>query len=133
MPSSSNIVGYIDRLSAALVETAADKRIGAPRFVRWLDRAGEDESVIDSIASGIEVCNRLFDSLPVREERSGDDVLHATVHAVWANGASALVSAGPAGTQSGAGPEIMLLGSSGAIYFDGALGGGATVEQVGQQ
>jgi hypothetical protein len=130
MPASSSKTFYLERLSGALVGAVEDGRIGLPRFVRWLDRVPESISSVDSITDAREICNRVFGSQPVREHRSGDGVKHQTVHAVWANGSSALISFGPAGAGVTTEPEIMLLGSSGAMYFDGALGGSPTVDQV---
>ncbi|HJP28120.1 MAG TPA: hypothetical protein QF694_04840 [Dehalococcoidia bacterium] len=132
MSTSSNISTYVERLSDALAAAIANGRVGAPRFVRWIDRIPVSESPTDAITSGIEVCNRVFGSTPVREYIHGDDALQGTLHAVWDNGASAIISAGPAGSGVNTGPEIMLLGSSGAVYFDGAQGGVATVELVGR-
>lgn len=123
---------YLERLSDALSNAVADGSIGIPRFIRWLDRVRSEDSIDDSLSFGAEICNRIFGSEPVRMHRSGDGELHGTIHAVWANGSSALVSVGPAGVGASARPEIMLLGSSGAMYFDGAQGGAATVEQVGR-
>jgi hypothetical protein len=127
MPDRWNNYAYVDRLSDALVNIVNEDRIGVPRFIRWLQRVGADGSVDDSVAVGIEACNRVFGSEPMREYRTGDDLTHVTVHAVWASGASALISAGPAGSQVNAGTDVVLLGSSGAVYFDGANGGAATV------
>jgi len=134
MPNSSSKSAYLERLSLAISKAVNEERIGTPRFVRWLDRLGSDSSVNDSLTTALESCQLIFDGDPIRKHRSGDNVLHGTIHATWANGASALISAGPSGanTNISNGPEIMLLGSSGSIFFDGTNGGIPTVEQVGQ-
>ncbi len=135
MPEIPQISAYTARLTDALTGAVVDGGVGLPRFVRWLDRVGSDGSIEDSLAAGLEACNRVFGSEPSREHRTGDEFLHAAIHAVWPTGSSALISVGPAGSESesGTGPEIMLLGSSGAVYFDGTLGGAATVSKVGDR
>jgi hypothetical protein len=109
------------RLTDALARAVSEGRIGVPRFVRWHDRLEEGVSLNDAIAAGTTACTRVFGAKPIREHRTGDHLFHTTVHAVWASGASALISAGPSDIDDTAGPEIMLLGSSGAVYFDGVL------------
>ena len=123
---------YVDRLADVLVAAVSDDSVGIPRFVRWLDRVDVDAegSVQESIAAGIDACNRVFGAKPTREHRSGDGKLHETAQLVWANGGSALISAVPAGTGRSSHPEIMLLGSPGAVYFDGQLGGTATADEL---
>jgi hypothetical protein len=133
MPDHPPASAYNTRLTDALISAITDGRIGLPRFVRWLDRVDSGGSIEDSLEVGLEACKRAFGSEPVREHRTGDDLLHATIHAVWATGASALISAGPAGGKPGAGPEIMLLGSSGAVYFDGTIGSKPTVASAGDR
>ena len=133
MPDHPQNSAYNARLADALTSAVADGRIGLPRFVRWLDRVDSGGSIEDSLAAGLEACNRAFGSKPVRERRTGDDLLHATIHAVWVTGASALISAGSAGAGAGAGPEIMLLGSSGAVYFDGTIGSKPAVTSAGDR
>lgn len=124
MPNRTPSSTFLESLSDALLSSAKVGGIGIPRFIRWLDRVDNGGSVDDSIAIGIEVCSRVFEASPTRQYRTGDEYGHGrlqvTVQAVWANGASALVSAGPAGTRSSSGPDVMLLGSAGAVYFDGA-------------
>lgn len=132
MSETSHNSIYLDRLSSALVGAVEDGRIGLPRFVRWLERVDGEVSGDEVVTDTLDICNRLFGSSPTRQHRSGDGVKHQTLHAVWPNGSSALISFGPAGDRSVAGSEIMLLGSSGALYFDGVLGGMPTVEQVGR-
>jgi hypothetical protein len=133
MPERPHTSSSLEKLSDALVTSARDGGIGIPRFIRWLDRVDGGGSIEDSIAAGIEVCSRLFGAPPTREYRTGDGRLQTTVQAVWANGASALVSVGPAGGRSNSGPDVMLLGSSGAVYFDGALGGRTTSDSRGNR
>lgn len=134
MLENSRNSAYFERLSDSLVSTVNEDRIGTPRFVRWFDRIDPETSVDESLSLAVGVCNRIFDGEPSRLERSGSGESHGSIHAVWAIGASALISIGPSGELSAAtrttDPEIMLLGSSGAIYFDGPLGGQRTVEQV---
>jgi hypothetical protein len=132
MPDTSHNSIYLDRLSSALVGAVEDGRIGLPRFVRWLERVDGEAVGDELVTDALDICNRVFGSSPTRQHRSGDGVKHQTLQAVWSNGSSALISFAPAGDRSAAGAEIMLLGSSGAMYFDGALGGSPTVEQVGR-
>ena len=134
MPNSSSKSAYRYRLSQAISKAVDEERIGIPRFVRWLDRLDTDAAVNESLNSALESCNQIFDGDPILQHRSGDNKLHGTIHATWANGASALISAGPSGANANTnnGPEIMLLGSSGSIFFDGTNGGIPTVEQVGR-
>ncbi len=120
------------RLADALVSAVSEERIGVPRFVRWLDRVEENVSVGDSVAAGIAACSRVFDADPIREHRTGH-LFHVTVHAVWASGATALISAGPGDIEAETGPEIMILGSSGAVYFDGGLDDAPLDERVNQR
>ena len=122
--------GYVQRLADALISAVGNDRVGTPRFVCWLDRLDPEVSVDDSMSLSVEICNRIFGGEPSRLERSGNGESHGTIHAVWANGSSALISVGPSGSNESSEPEIMLLGSSGAIYFDGTLGGQRTAEQV---
>ncbi len=121
MPEIPESSAPLDRLSVTLTKGVGDGRIGSPRFIRWLDRIANSGSVGESLAFALETCSLIFGSKPVRKHQSGDDVLHGTIHAVWADGSSVLISAGPGGVDVGAGPEIMLLGTSGAMYFDGTL------------
>ena len=130
MLENSENTGYVQQLADALISTVGDDRIGTPRFVRWLDRLDPEVSVDGSMSLIVEICNRIFDGEPSRLERSGNGEFHGTIHAVWANGSSALISVGPSGANESLEPDIMLLGSSGAVYFDGTLGGQRTVEQV---
>ncbi|MBT3994734.1 MAG: hypothetical protein HOF01_02955 [Chloroflexi bacterium] len=128
-------LAYLQRLTDALVSVVENDRVGTPRFVRWLDRIDPESSIDDSLSLVVGICNRIFDGEPNRVERSGNSESHGTIHAVWASGSSALISVGRSGAPSRSNeasePEIMLLGSSGAIYFDGSLvGGKRTVEQV---
>jgi hypothetical protein len=134
MPNPSSKSAYRDRLVQALTNAVGEERIGVPRFVRWLDRLDTDTAVNDSLTSALESCKQIFDGDPIRQHRSGDNKLHGTIHATWANGASAIISAGPNGRNASmnSGPEIMLLGSSGSIFFDGTNGGIPTGEQVGR-
>lgn len=133
MPSQPQQSPYLSRLGDSLVQTADDGRIGFPCFMRWLDRIATGESLDDSLNAGLDICNRLFGSKPKRVYRAGDKQSHATIQAVWTSGASAVISAGPVGRgaeNTNTGPEIMLLGSSGAVYFDGAIGGSPTVSEI---
>ena len=133
MPNQSQKSAYLTRLGDSLVHTAAEGRIGFPRFMRWLDRIATGESLEDSLTGGLDICNRLFGSKPKRVFQAGDKQSHATMQAVWASGASAVISVGPAGRSAASsitGPEIMLLGSSGAVYFDGTVGGSPTVSEI---
>ena len=135
MPNPSRKSAYLDRLSQALSKAVDEERIGIPRFLRWLDRLDTETSVNESLNSALESCNQIFDGEPIRQHRSGDNELHGTIHATWLNGSSAIISAGPNRSGSGGvsnGPEIMLLGSSGSIFFDGINAGIPTVEQVGR-
>ena len=126
MPTNSNRSAYLRRLSDALEFAVSEGQIGLPRFIRWFDRFGDPEAV----AHGIDICSRVFGSHPVRQDRAGDALSNLAVTAVWANGASALVSIGMDGEGLQSGPEVMLLGSSGAVYFDGVNDGAATVERI---
>jgi len=130
MSEGSSNTFYLERLSSALVGAVEDGKIGLPRFVRWLQRANAGSDGGEIVSDAVDICNRVFGSTPVRQHRLGADRSHQTLQAVWSNGSSALISYGPAGDESAAGPEIMLLGSSGAMYFDGAVGGAAAVDQV---
>ena len=130
MPDHLQTSPYIARLTDSLAGAVAEGQIRLPRFVRWLDRIGSNASIEDSLTAGLETCNRVFGSKPAREHRTGDGNLHETVHAVWPNGASALISVGPGGAESESGPEIMLIGSSGAVYFDGTLSGTASISKA---
>tara|TARA_B110000467_G_scaffold109118_1_gene99442 strand:- start:72 stop:470 length:399 start_codon:yes stop_codon:yes gene_type:complete len=130
MLENSENTAYLQRLADSLVSTVGNDRVGTPRFVRWLDRLDPEVSIDDSMSLIVEICNRIFDGEPSRLERSGNGESHGTIHAVWANGSSALISVGPSGSNEASEPEIMLLGSAGAIYFDGTLGGQRTVDQV---
>ncbi len=123
------------RLTDALARATSEGRIGVPRFVRWQDRLDEGVSLSDSIAAGTTACIRVFGTRPIREHRTGDHLFHTTLHAVWASGASALISAEPCDVDDEAGPEIMLLGSSGAVYFDGLLADAPAprVDQIGHR
>ena len=125
---------YIQRLTDALVSAVENDRVGTPRFIRWLDRISPESSIDGSASLVVEICNRIFDGEPSRVERYGNSELHVSIHAVWASGSSALISVGrssvPTRSDEALEPEIMLLGLSGAIYFDGSLGGKRTVEQV---
>jgi hypothetical protein len=135
MPNTSSRATYLDRLSQTVVAAVGDQRIGIPRFVRLLDRLDSETTVDDSLNSALELCNQIFGGEPVRQQRSGDSDTHGTLHVTWPSGASALISAGPLGTNTGFGsaPEIMILGSAGSIYFDGTNGGSSTVDQVDQR
>lgn len=132
MPNPSSRATYLDRLSQTIVTAVSNQRIGIPRFVRFLDRLDSETTVDDSLNSALELCNQIFGGEPVRQQRGGDPDTHETLHVAWQDGASALISAGPSGTNSGIGsaPEIMILGSSGSIFFDGTTSGSPTVEQV---
>lgn len=132
MSDSSSSSIYLERLAGALVGAVEEGRIGLPRFVRWLEPVDDSRALEDVVSSASAVCNQIFGSQPIREHRSGDGVEQVTLQAAWNNGSSALISVGPAGTGRSVEPEIMLLGSSGAMYFDGALGGSPTVEKVGR-
>ncbi len=121
------------RLSDSLVNAAESGDIGIPRFVRWLGRVEPDESVSELLNASLAVCENVFGSSPESIHQNGDVESHATIHAQWSNGSSALISIGPAGKGSASLPEVMILGSSGAAYFDGATGGAATVEQAGRE
>ena len=125
---------YPERLTQAITNAVGEQRIGIPRFVRWLDRVDSDLAVNESLSSALESCNQIFSGEPIRLHRSGDNELHGTIHATWSGGASAIISAGPSGSDCNGnnGPEIMLLGSSGSIFFDGTNGGIPTVDQVGR-
>jgi hypothetical protein len=123
---------YYERLSDALHTAVADNRIGVPRFIRWLDHLAPGADPEDARAVALEVCTRVFGSNPKHSDAAGASLGQAVLLARWTSGASALITAGPASNTEVAGPEIMLLGSAGAIYFDGPRGGSATVDQVGR-
>jgi len=115
----------LGKLSADLIQAAKSGQIGIPRFVRWTQSAG----LSDDLEGARDTCERLFGSSPERTEKFGDG-LFQTQLLIWSTGESAIFSQS-LGSPSSL-PEIMLLGSAGAIYFDGTLGGTPTLEQVVQ-
>lgn len=121
------------QLADSLLGAAESGDIGNPRFVRWLGYARSGESVPTALDTALTICEQVFGSPQEETHRNGDGNLHATVHAQWSNGSSALISIGPEKKGSASLPEVMILGSAGAAYFDGATGGGATLDQVGRE
>ncbi|MGB1749115.1 MAG: hypothetical protein ACPHK0_04985 [Dehalococcoidia bacterium] len=115
----------LGKLSVDLIQAAESGQIGIPRFIRWTQPTGPRSE----FRFALDLCERLFGSAPERSDVMGADG-YQTQLLIWSTGESAIFSQS-SGSPSSL-PEIMLLGSAGAIYFDGTLEGTPTLEQVVQ-
>jgi len=116
-------LNLLAKISEDLTEAARSGQIGIPRFIRWTQPAG----ILNDFDIAQNLCNRLFGSTPVRSDEFGSDPGQTRL-LIWTTGESAILAQSSNTPDSL--PEVMLLGSAGAIYFDGSGGVIRTLEEV---
>jgi len=94
-------------------------RIGAPVFVRWTARIPPERHADDAVGEAVAAVAQWFADQPQQVHQPGGSPRHASVHARWANGAAALIAAGPCLPGSRPGIDVAVFGATGAIYHDG--------------
>ena len=116
-------LNLLAKISEDLTEAARSGQIGIPRFIRWTQPAG----ILNDFDIAQNLCNRLFGATPERTDEFESDLIKTRM-LVWTTGESAILAQSSSNPDSL--PEVMLLGSAGAIYFDGPGDGIRTLEEV---
>ncbi|MDO8629176.1 MAG: hypothetical protein Q7R41_01680 [Phycisphaerales bacterium] len=104
------------KLTESVQQIVAGGRIGVPSVVRWYVRTGADEGATASTAERMLIATSTglgVNPATVRKFGKGDS--QVVVHATWAAGAAAVLTAtaGPGEPAN----DLMVMGSSGSIYF----------------
>ncbi|MBI2964788.1 MAG: hypothetical protein HYY34_01135 [Chloroflexi bacterium] len=105
-----------EKLTEAVGQAIADGRVGVPSVVRWYVRTKPAKGgAAPTAESMLDAAGAWLGGKPVAVQRFGKDEAQVVLHAKWAAGAAAMLTAA-----SGRGEpanDLIVLGSRGSIYF----------------
>ena len=114
------VVADLSALSEVVQETIGEERLGQPQFLRCLVQVSADR-LGDAINEWIALGEAWFGSSVATRHRLGDGSgVYLTEMAKWETGQAALITVSSTGSNGAPAIDLMLIGSRGTIYHEGA-------------
>ena len=114
------VVADLSALSETVQEAIGEERLGQPQFLRCIAQvpaAGLSDAVDGWIALG----ETWFGSSVATRHRLGEGSgVYVTEMAKWETGQAALVTVSSSGSDGASAIDLMLIGSRGTLYHEGA-------------
>ena len=114
------VVAELSALSEVVQEAIGEERLGQPQFLRCLAQVPADR-LGDAINEWIALGEAWFGSSVATRHRLGDGSgVYLTEMAKWETGQAALITVSSTGSNGAPAIDLMLIGSRGTIYHEGA-------------
>ncbi len=114
------VVADLSALSEVVQEARGEERLGQPQFLRCLVQVSADR-LGDAINEWIALGEAWFGSSVATRHRLGDGSgVYLTEMAKWETGQAALITVSSTGSNGAPAIDLMLIGSRGTIYHEGA-------------
>ena len=114
------VVADLSALSEVVQEAIGEERLGQPQFLRCLVQVSADR-LGDAINEWIALGEAWFGSSVATRHRLGDGSgVYLTEMAKWETGQAALITVSSTGSNGAPAIDLMLIGSRGTIYHEGA-------------
>ena len=114
------VVADLSALSEVVQEAIGEERLGQPQFLRCLAQVSADR-LGDAINEWVALGEAWFGSSVATRHRLGDGSgVYLTEMAKWETGQAALITVSSTGSNGAPAIDLMLIGSRGTIYHEGA-------------
>ncbi len=114
------VVADLSALSEVVQEAIGEERLGQPQFLRCLAQVSADR-LGDAIDEWIALGEAWFGSSVATRHRLGEGSgVYLTEMAKWETGQAALITVSSTGSNGTPAIDLMLIGSRGTIYHEGA-------------
>ncbi len=114
------VVADLSALSEVVQEAIGEERLGQPQFLRCLVQVSADR-LGDAINEWVALGEAWFGSSVATRHRLGDGSgVYLTEMAKWETGQAALITVSSTGSNGAPAIDLMLIGSRGTIYHEGA-------------
>ena len=114
------VVADLSALSEVVQEAIGEERLGQPQFLRCLAQVSAD-CLGDAIDEWIALGEAWFGSSVATRHRLGEGSgVYLTEMAKWETGQAALITVSSSGSNRTPAIDLMLIGSRGTIYHEGA-------------
>jgi hypothetical protein len=114
------VVADLSALSEVVQEAIGEERLGQPQFLRCLAQVSAD-CLGDAIDEWIALGEAWFGSSVATRHRLGEGSgVYLTEMAKWETGQAALITVSSTGSNGTPAIDLMLIGSRGTIYHEGA-------------
>jgi hypothetical protein len=114
------VLADLSALSEVVQEAIGEERLGQPQFLRCLAQVPADR-LGDTIDQWIALGETWFGSSVATRHRLGEGSgVYLTEMAKWETGQAALITVSSTGSNGAPAIDLMLIGSRGTIYHEGA-------------